>query len=52
METNNLIKTYASKAVQTALMRSVYTWMTLALVITGFVSMYVAKSYTLLSMIM
>ena len=33
-------------------MRSVYTWMTLALVITGFVSMYVAKSYTLLSVIM
>ena len=45
METNNLVKTYA-------LMRSVYTWMTLALVITGFVSMYVAKSYTLLSVIM
>ena len=41
-----------SKAVQSALMRSVYTWMTLALVITGFVSMYVAKSYTLLSVIM
>ena len=52
METNNLVKTYASKAVQAALIRSVYTWMTLALVITGFVSMYVAKSYTLLSMIM
>ena len=52
METNNLVKTYASKAVQSALMRSVYTWMTLALVITGFVSMYVAKSYTLLSVIM
>lgn len=51
MDTNNLVKAYASKAVHAALMRSVYTWMTLALIITGFVSMYVAKSYTLLSMI-
>ena len=31
--------------------RSVYLWMTLALVITGFVAMYVAKSYALISMI-
>lgn len=51
MDTNNLVKAYASKAIHAALMRSVYTWMTLALIITGFVSMYVAKSYTLLSMI-
>ncbi len=51
METNNLVRTYASKAAQAALMRSVYTWMTLALVITGLVSMYVAKSYTFLSFI-
>ena len=34
METNNLVKSYASKAAQTALFRSVYLWMTLALVIT------------------
>lgn len=33
METNNLVKSYASKAAQTALFRSVYLWMTLALVI-------------------
>lgn len=52
MEFNSLVKTQASKAVQAALMRNVYSWMTLALVITGFVSMYVAKSYTLISMIM
>ena len=52
MEFNSLAKTQASKAVQAALMRNVYSWMTLALVITGFVSMYVAKSYTLISMIM
>lgn len=53
METNDLAKVYASKAkaVQATLMRNVYTWMTLALVITGLVSLYVAKSYTLLSMI-
>ena len=53
METNDLAKVYASKAkaVQATLMRNVYTWVTLALVITGLVSLYVAKSYTLLSMI-
>lgn len=51
METKNLTRTYASKTVQATLMRNVYTWMTLALVITGFVALYVAKSYTLLSMI-
>ena len=52
METNNLVKSYASKAAQTALFRSVYLWMTLALVITGFVAMYIAKSYTLIEAIM
>ena len=51
METNNLVRNYAAKAAQTALFRSVYLWMTLALVITGFVAMYVAKSYALISMI-
>lgn len=51
METNELVRNYASKAAQTALFRSVYLWMTLALVITGFVAMYVAKSYTLIEMI-
>lgn len=50
MNTDHLIKSYAAKAAQTALFRSVYIWMTLALVITGFVAMYVAKSYTLISM--
>ena len=53
MDTNDLVKAYASKAktVQATLMRNVYSWMTLALVITGLTAMYVAKSYTLLSMI-
>lgn len=51
METNNLVKNYAAKAAQTTLFRSVYIWMTLALIITGFVAMYVAQSYTLISMI-
>lgn len=50
-ETKNLIGNYASKAAQSALLRSVYVWMTLALVITGFVSMYVAQSYQLISFI-
>lgn len=39
-ETKNLIGNYASKAAQSTLLRSVYVWMTLALIITGFVSMY------------
>ena len=52
MRTNDLVNTYASKAAQSTLMRNVYSWMTLALVITGFVSLYMAKSQTLLSMIM
>ena len=50
-ETKNLIGNYASKAAQSALLRSVYVWITLALVITGFVSMYVAQSYQLISFI-
>lgn len=50
-ETKNLIGNYASKAAQSTLLRSVYVWMTLALVITGFVSMYVAQSYQLISLI-
>lgn len=50
-ETKNLIGNYASKAAQSTLLRSVYIWMTLALVITGFVSMYVAQSYQLISFI-
>lgn len=51
METNELVRNYASKAAQNALFRSVYLWMTLALIITGFVAMYVAKSYTLIDMV-
>ena len=50
-KTKNLIGNYASKAAQSTLLRSVYVWMTLALVITGFVSMYVAQSYQLISFI-
>lgn len=50
-ETKNLIGNYASKAAQSTLLRSVYVWMTLALIITGFVSMYVAQSYQLISFI-
>lgn len=50
-ETKNLIGNYASKAAQSTLLRSVYVWMTLALVITGFVSMYVAQSYQMISFI-
>ena len=50
-ETKNLIGNYASKAAQSTLLRSVYVWMTLALVITGFMSMYVAQSYQLVSFI-
>lgn len=50
METNNLVRNYTAKAAQETLLRSVYLWMTLALIITGFVAMYVAKSYTLVNM--
>ena len=52
METNNLTRNLAEKTAQSVLFRNVYTWMTLALVITGAVAMYIAKSMTLLSMIM
>ena len=52
METNNLTRNLAEKTAQSVLFRIVYTWMTLALVITGAVAMYMAKSITLLSMIM
>lgn len=51
METNNLTRNLAEKTAQSVLFRNVYTWMTLALVITGAVAMYMAKSMTLLSMI-
>ena len=50
METNNLVRNYTAKAAQATLLRSVYLWMTLALIITGFVAMFVAKSYTLVNM--
>ena len=50
METNNLVRNYTAKAAQATLLRSVYLWITLALIITGFVAMYVAKSYTLVNM--
>ncbi len=49
METNNLVRSIANKTAQVTLFRSVYVWMTLALAITGFVALYVAKSYTLLN---
>lgn len=50
LETKDLVKgTYESKAAQNALMRSVYTWMTLALAITGLTAMYMAKSMTILN---
>lgn len=52
METNNLTRNLAEKTAQSVLFRNVYTWMTLALVITGAVAIYMAKSMTLLSMIM
>lgn len=52
METNNLTRNLAEKTAQSVLFRNVYTWMTLALVITGAVAMYMPKSMTLLSMIM
>ena len=49
METNNLVKSIANRTALTALFRSVYVWMTMALAITGFVALYVAKSYTLIN---
>lgn len=53
LETKDLVKgTYESKVAQNALMRSVYTWMTLALAITGLTAMYMAKSLTVINMMM
>lgn len=51
METSNLSSIY-SKTAQRALFRNVYIWMTMALAITGLVAMYMAKSLTLLQMIL
>ena len=51
METSNLRSIY-SKTAQRALFRNVYVWMTMALAITGLVAMYMAKSLTLLQMIL
>lgn len=48
---NELVKNY-SKSASATLFRRVYLWMTLALAITGFVSLYVARSYTLLEMML
>ncbi len=50
-ETRNLTGNYAAKAAQSSLLRSVYVWMALALVITGLVALYVSRSYQLLSFI-
>lgn len=53
LETNEIVKdSYASKTAQGILMRSVYTWMTLALAITGFTALYMAKSMTVINMMM
>lgn len=51
METSNLSSIY-SKTAQRALFGNVYVWMTMALAITGLVAMYMAKSLTLLQMIL
>lgn len=51
METSNLSSIY-SRTAQRALFRNVYVWMTMALAITGLVAMYMAKSLTLLQMIL
>lgn len=52
METNEITKTFTRSVAQASLFRSVYVWMTLALVITGFTALYVAKSYTLLNLML
>lgn len=52
METNKITKTFTRSVAQASLFRSVYVWMTLALVITGFTALYVAKSYTLLNLML
>ena len=51
MEVKNLIQNYGVKAAQATLLRSVYLWMALALVITGFVALYVSQSYNLIQML-
>lgn len=48
---NELVKNYAKTASAT-LFRRVYLWMTLAMTITGFVALYVARSYTFLEMML
>lgn len=52
METNEITKTFTRSVAQASLFRSVYVWITLALVITGFTALYVAKSYTLLNLML
>lgn len=53
LETKDFVKdTNISKTAQSTLMRSVYTWMTLALAITGLTAMYMAKSLTVINMMM
>lgn len=52
MKTNEITKTFTRSVAQASLFRSVYVWMTLALVITGFTALYVAKSYTLLNLML
>lgn len=53
LETKDFVKdTNVSKTAQSILMRSVYTWMTLALAITGLTAMYMAKSLTVINLIM
>lgn len=52
MKTNEITKTFTRSVAQVSLFRSVYVWMTLALVITGFTALYVAKSYTLLNLML
>lgn len=53
LETKDFVKdTNVSKTAQSTLMRSVYTWMTLALAITGLTAMYMAKSLTVIDMMM
>ncbi|MDD6892175.1 MAG: Bax inhibitor-1/YccA family protein [Bacteroidales bacterium] len=41
-----------NRAAQASLMRSVYVWMTLALAITGLTALYVAKSMTLINLML
>lgn len=50
-ESRNIIYDQGTRTAQASLLRSVYVWMTLALVITGLVAGYVAKSAQLLTAI-